>query len=118
MANRVNQLHFYQPFDIDKDFIAIKIFTTNGKTYKPGEIFDKNSMPVHKVKVMWNTRKIAYADSLLNPATIAAVVESSQPEIVKGNFGWLYIEKDGKRIGKPTRDMEEAERLLEECLVS
>lgn len=112
---KINRLHFFQRFDPAKDFVAIKVFSTNGIDFAPGDKFlpEKVKMPAHKVRAMWNARKIAYADALLNPANVAATIEDDEVKIVKGAFGWFYLEKNGKKLSKGTRDIKEAEAWLE-----
>ena len=121
-----NRLHFYKRFYIGNDFIAIKNFETGGIEYKPGMRFDKNCMPAHKVKAMFNSRKITYADAMFNPAEIVSALTNDQeydtinlvPEIKKGAFGWLTVSVNGKQIGSKTKDAEEANRIVNEWLAS
>lgn len=121
-----NRLHFYKRFNPEADFVAIKTFSTGGVDYLPGMAFDKESMPKHKVKAMFESRKITYVDALYNPAEISAIVEENEdltvvnlvPEIKKGAFGWLTVEVNGEQIGNKTRDAEEAKRIVDEWLKS
>lgn len=118
--NSFNRLHFFKRFDASKDFVVIKNFVWSGHEYKVGDDFDKSSTYKQKLERLWNTRKIACKEVLLNPTELVnAVVEINLvPEIKKGPFGWLTVMVGDKQIGAKTRDMEEAKRIVDEWLES
>lgn len=110
-TERFNRLHFHKRFDFNKDFVAIKTFSTSGIDYKPGMPFDKSVMPEHKVKSMFYARKITYSDATFKEVNLV-------PEIKKGAFGWLTVVVDGKQIGNKTKSIEEANEIINEWLKS
>lgn len=97
----------------------------------PGDPFDKSKTPEHKLKRLFDTRKVTFAEAMHNPANISAIVEEKEltnneeyaivnlvPVIVEKAFGWLAVEVNGERIGKATRDRAEAERIVADWLAS
>ena len=140
----LNRLHFYKNFDPEANYVAIKIFETGGVAYTPGKAFDKTCMPMHKVKAMFNARKITFADALNNPADLAAIVEDNEEEIIdwtqlgpvetpevetpedkseteltpeiEKKGAWFVVKLGGKQVGKAVRTYEEAEKIALESI--
>jgi len=127
---RFNRLHFFKRFDPSAEFIVLKNMVVNGVEVKRGERFDKSLMPTHKIKRLFETRKITPEASLYNPADIAAVVEVSEeniltnaqendivmPEIRKKGVAWFAVYLGEEQIGKSVRSEDEAQAIVDEWL--
>jgi hypothetical protein len=45
-------------FNLNYTYVALRTFTFNGRTYQPGEVIDKIGASPHRLKQMYELRKI------------------------------------------------------------
>ena len=50
------------PFDRNRDFVALREFMCNGINLAKGDPFDKNSVPTRRLRLMYECRAIGYSD--------------------------------------------------------
>lgn len=104
---RLNRLHFYKRFDPTQEFVAIKNFLYGGKSYTNGEPFDKADHPAHKLRRLFDTRKIAPVESGFVPPRRVT------PEIRKAGPVWRKVFVGDEQIGKTVKSDEEAQAIVE-----
>ncbi len=51
---------FREDFDPERSFEANRSFTCDGRDYSPGEAFEKTSVPVRRLRQLFNRRLIRY----------------------------------------------------------
>lgn len=106
---RLNRLHFYKRFDPAHEFVAIKTFLYGGKDYVAGEPFDKADYPAHKIKRLFDARKIAPVERDFVPRRV-------KPEIRKAGPVWRKVFVGDEQIGKTVKSDEEANEIIENYL--
>ena len=120
MAVRFNRLHFFKRFDAEKEYIVLKNMTINGKELVAGTVFDKSIMPIHKVKRLFETRKITTLESLFDksvvieekPLTNVKESDTIEPEIRQAGPAWMKVFVNKNQIGKTVRTQKEAEEIV------
>lgn len=50
-------------FDRDRDFIARRLLTIGGKTFAPGDPFDKTLVPTRRLRQLFDSHRIIYKDA-------------------------------------------------------
>lgn len=94
-------------FDAALDFVVAKnTLTVNGETLSIGEPFDKTRVTARRLRLLYDSRRIAPVVEIDNPAVIAEIVTTIDlvPKIVKGQRGYMHVEVDGEKIGKSSRN--------------
>lgn len=124
----------------DGEFVASRSLTVSGVSYETGEPFDKSSVSSRTLRLLYENRKIAAADSVSDgqngtverdkpaEATRDAKSEDKSPSaanyddiqrervgtVVEGKAGWFHVESEtGEKVGKATRDEAEAAQIKE-----
>jgi len=122
----------------DGEFTASRPLTVSGVDYKAGDPFDKNSVSVRTLRLLYENRKIDAVDTASDqqegtkerveeekakptPETGTASAPAGNSEdihdkrsakVVKGKAGYFHVEDEaGKKVGKATRDEAEAEEI-------
>lgn len=107
--SKFSLLTFYKRFDKNADFIAVKDFFFNGEEIKAGDKIDKTKYAWHKLKLLWQVRKIAMISSDLITEEVTETPKTKEAKIEKSGVWFKVYDENGNQIGKPTRDETEAE---------
>lgn len=121
----------------DGEFTASRSLTVSGVDYKAGDPFDKNSVSLRTLRLLYENRKIDAVDTASDQQEgtkerveeekakdVASKSENApagnsedihdkrSAKVVKGKAGYFHVEDEaGKKIGKATRDEAEAEEI-------
>ena len=136
---RFNRLHFFKRFDPTAEYVVLKDMVIAGVEIKRGEIFKKSLMPMHKIKRLFEARKITpdYSlydrDDIITPAVETpketVIVEETlltndenhdivMPEIRAKGPAWMGVFLGEEQIGKSVRTEEEAQAIIDEWLAN
>jgi hypothetical protein len=121
---RFSRLHFFKKFNPQAEYIVLKDMVLGGVEIKRGDMLDKSLLPMHKIKRLFETRKITPEYSLyendvtdqekdLTNAPISGIVS---PEIVKAGPRWKKVMLGNEQIGKTVGSDEEAQAIIAEWL--
>ncbi|MBL4800151.1 MAG: hypothetical protein JKY50_22360 [Oleispira sp.] len=110
-------------FDPALNFVVAKsTLTVAGDKLSLGDPIDKTKLTPRQLRLMYDSRKIVpivNENKINNPAEmVEATVIDLVPVIEKKKAGWLQVVVNGEKIGKATRDEEEASRIVKEYLHS
>lgn len=112
--SKFNVLTFYKRFDKNAEFAILKDFVFNGAFLKKGDKLDKTNIAWHKLKLLWQVRKIGMilSDKVAEEAPVEEVLSQAvvkYARVEKAGVWYKVYNEKGEQIGKPTRDETEAE---------
>ena len=142
---RFNRLHFFKKFNPQAEYVVLKDMVLGGVEIKRGDVLDKSLLPMHKIKRLFETRKITPDYSLYDresePEIVAETVEEVteeivaetveveetplttdekrdivMPEVVQAGPAWKKVMLGKEQIGKSVRTDEEAQAIIDEWL--
>lgn len=131
MSNlRFNRLHFFKKFDPQAEYVVLKDMVLGGVEIKRGEYLDKGLLPIHKVKRLFDTRKITPDASLYdiekkevknqetneNILTNTVKHDNEMPIIVSAGPRWRKVMLGDEQIGKTVGSDKEAQQIIDEWL--
>lgn len=71
------------PFDRDRDFVTQRAFLCRGKNYRQAAPFDKHSVSIRTLRILYEGRSIGYADDQIAEPPTPKLTAADKAELLK-----------------------------------